>query len=128
MEEKEDSVNIPAGTKGDKPGSTLGVSGGNLRGVETSLDKSLDDVDDLLGGLSDEDEPPASSNSLAPPPSATLASSEPLLSTHLMSLITSTAPPSTSSTAPTSVKDGMQIRTPTHAEKEKASFKNQVYT
>ena len=122
MEEKEDSVNIPAGTKGDKPGSTLGVSGGNLRGVETSLDKSLDDVDDLLGGLSDEDEPPASSNSLAHPPSVTL------LSTHLMSLITTTAPPSTSSTAPTSVKDGTQIRTPTHAEKEKASFKNQVYT
>ena len=79
------------------------------------MDKSFDDnVDDLLEGMSDE-EPPVTIT-----PSATL------LSSHLMSLITTTAPSSTSSTASASGKDGMQNRIPTQAEKDKASFKNQV--
>merc|ERR1719474_813026 len=44
------------------------------------------------------------------------------LSSHLMSLITTTAPSSTSSTSST----GLPSRSPTQAEKNKASFKNQV--
>ena len=90
----------------------------------TSVDKSFDDnVDDLLEGMSD-DEPPVtaslkqSTTSQEPP--------APLLSTHLMSLITTTAPSATSSSASVVGKDGTQIRIPTQAEKDKASFKNQV--
>merc|ERR1719500_1480572 len=86
-------------------------SGANAKmAVDTSFD-----VNDLLEGLSDEDEPPAAK--IRPP---AVTQQAPSLSSHLMSLITTTAPASTSSAA-AAVK-----RMPTQAEKDKASFKNQV--
>ena len=81
---------------------------------DTSFD---DNVDDLLGGMSDEvEELPAAK--IRPP---AVTQQAPSLSSHLMSLITTTAPASTSSAA-AAVK-----RIPTQAEKDKASFKSQVF-
>ena len=67
----------------------------------TSRDKSFDDsVDDLLGGMSDEDDSSASNTkaNLGQPSSTTQQT--PSLSSHLMSLITTTAPALISQTAP----------------------------
>ena len=83
--------------------------------AKMAVDTSFD-VNDLLEGLSDEDEPPAAK--IRPP---AVTQQAPSLSSHLMSLITTTAPASTSSAA-AAVK-----RIPTQAEKDKASFKNQVF-
>ena len=83
--------------------------------AKMAVDTSFD-VNDLLEGLSDEDEPPAAK--IRPP---AVTQQAPSLSNHLMSLITTTAPASTSSAA-AAVK-----RIPTQAEKDKASFKNQVF-
>ena len=82
---------------------------------DTSFD---DNVDDLLEGMSDEEEPQAV-NTRSPE----VTQQAPSLSSHLMSLITTTASSSTSSTAAASVN-----RMPTQAEKDKASFKNQVFS
>ena len=76
-------------------------------------DTSLDSVDDLLEGLSDEEieKPPSIKTTVKPSlPSSTTPTSSP--STHLMSLITTTAPSFTSSTSST----GLSSRAPTQAD------------
>ena len=76
-------------------------------------DTSLDNVDDLLEGLSDEEieKPPSIKTTVKPSlPSSTTPTSSP--STHLMSLITTTAPSFTSSTSST----GLSSRAPTQAD------------
>ena len=88
----------------------------------TSRDKSFDDsVDDLLGGMSDEDDSSASKTKANLGQPSSTSQQTPSLSSHLMSLITTTAPALISQTAPASMN-----RIPTQAEKDKASFKNQV--